>query len=505
MSDNLFIRIYDTRESIIIHHYVVDQVVSLDKTYMRISRQNAETLSQKNIESVYKAAGILGIIQIGILDYLLYIKDSRKVGNIGNTEIFEITEVDFVLISFDHDGISKEVSCIIDGLRHMFKQGYYYSSNYDLTNSLQAQKSIKVANTGAYDIIRDANPAYLWNYEMLNRFVEYQGFITNCICGYVNIHTEQIDSRSFSYILISRRSHMNAGTYNNKRGIDETGNVANFVETEQIVILDNNVFSFVQLRGTSPLYYSNKKEIQRPEYLPMAFNKHVQELAKSYKLVFFINLMNCLKENEQILTEKFESLIKENEYKNVKYSFFDIDNEIKDFDQENENLEKFLNGVENIFQIFKFFGIFTMGENKFHSEQIGVIRTNCYDGLMRSNYVQMKIGWRMLAIQLQNLGIDVADFFHTSGDNLIANVDDINIFENIIAGINLNDTHLRQKSSFPSVFKQIWIENNKYIATHYKGDEKETVSDSLRQKCVEVMLHKTSLNQYSSKYNHITL
>lgn len=37
-------------------------------------------------------------------------------------------------------------------------------------------------------------------------------------------------------VLISRRRHAMAGTRYNARGLDDTGNVANYVESEQIIV-----------------------------------------------------------------------------------------------------------------------------------------------------------------------------------------------------------------------------------------------------------------------------
>ena len=39
------------------------------------------------------------------------------------------------------------------------------------------------------------------------------------------------------------------------RGVDDDGHVANFVETEQLVTLDKSCTSFVQIRGSVPLFW----------------------------------------------------------------------------------------------------------------------------------------------------------------------------------------------------------------------------------------------------------
>jgi SacI homology domain len=71
------------------------------------------------------------------------------------------------------------------------------------------------------------------------------------------------ESKSFLLTLISRRSVKRAGLRYLRRGVDEEGNVANSVETEQIlppVDWDTNpdakIYSFVQYRGSIPLFFS---------------------------------------------------------------------------------------------------------------------------------------------------------------------------------------------------------------------------------------------------------
>jgi hypothetical protein len=77
--------------------------------------------------------------------------------------------------------------------------------------------------------------------------------------------------------VIARRSRYFAGTRFLKRGVNEMGHVANEVETEQIVMTNDSplvheteapcshVTSFVQLRGSIPLYWSQDISIIAPK------------------------------------------------------------------------------------------------------------------------------------------------------------------------------------------------------------------------------------------------
>ncbi|KAG8719790.1 hypothetical protein FRC09_010619, partial [Ceratobasidium sp. 395] len=68
------------------------------------------------------------------------------------------------------------------------------------------------------------------------------------------------DAQVVEYAIISRRSRDRAGLRYQRRGIDEDSNVANFVETEGLLRVErfgsDNVFSYVQIRGSIPLFWS---------------------------------------------------------------------------------------------------------------------------------------------------------------------------------------------------------------------------------------------------------
>ena len=72
----------------------------------------------------------------------------------------------------------------------------------------------------------------------------------------------------YHQVLISRRSRFRAGTRFAKRGADESGAVANYVETEQIcLVVDDHhflqqIFSHVQTRGSIPLLWASPTDIK---------------------------------------------------------------------------------------------------------------------------------------------------------------------------------------------------------------------------------------------------
>ncbi|ELU44961.1 Sca1-like protein [Rhizoctonia solani AG-1 IA] len=72
--------------------------------------------------------------------------------------------------------------------------------------------------------------------------------------------TENGDPQVIEYAVISRRSRDRAGLRYQRRGIDDDAHVANFVETEGLVraarMGSDNVFSYLQIRGSIPLFWS---------------------------------------------------------------------------------------------------------------------------------------------------------------------------------------------------------------------------------------------------------
>lgn len=100
--------------------------------------------------------------------------------------------------------------------------------------------------------------------------------------------------------IISRRSIYRAGTRYIKRGIDEDGHCANTVETEQILSVAGHTLSFLQLRASIPIFWSQPGYKYRPppivdrpksESFP-TFQKHFAELFEFYsKRVIVLNLV----------------------------------------------------------------------------------------------------------------------------------------------------------------------------------------------------------------------
>lgn len=117
--------------------------------------------------------------------------------------------------------------------------------------------------------------------------------------------------------VLSRLSCRRAGTRFNSRGIDDDGNVANFVETETVLWHPSGLcFSYVQVRGSVPIFWEqntgllpNQQKIQitrSPEATQSAFDKHFEHLELAYGTVHILNLMSAAKPGEVELTTRYQ-------------------------------------------------------------------------------------------------------------------------------------------------------------------------------------------------------
>ncbi len=115
--------------------------------------------------------------------------------------------------------------------------------------------------------------------------------------------------------MISRLSWKRAGARFRTRGIDDDGQVANFVETEVLLATGSVCLSYVQVRGSVPLFWQQpsagiqtlqqKVEITRPAQATQpAFDKHFLDLLEHYHSVHAINLLGQ-KDAESMLSAAY--------------------------------------------------------------------------------------------------------------------------------------------------------------------------------------------------------
>lgn len=89
-----------------------------------------------------------------------------------------------------------------------------------------------------------------------------------------------------------------------RRGVDTDGHVANYVETEQLIHVHNHTLSFVQTRGSVPVFWSQAGYRYNPRPRLEKGQDNIILHAEIFKVFFFFKLIilghNTVKTNLEI-------------------------------------------------------------------------------------------------------------------------------------------------------------------------------------------------------------
>lgn len=416
---------------------------------------------------VISAFGIVGFIKFLEGYYIILITKRRRVALIGHYTIYKIEDTSMVYIP--HESIRVVHS---DETRYvkMFQNidlasNFYYSYSYDLTHTLQynlstpkrfihdlEEKDVNLSSsissnslnneTQTYGIRTQPHKKFVWNHHLLSDAVKaelHPDWVLYIIHGFIDQLNINVFGKAIYITLIARRSCRYAGTRFLKRGANFQGDVANEVETEQIVhdssisyFNKSHFTSFVQMRGSIPGHWKQEmgKMLAKPAitidfYDPFAetAGAHFNELLKRYGApIIILNLVKSRerKKQECLLSDRLCSAV---DYLNqflpnkhrIIYKNFDMAKKIKD---PNSNVMGHLAEIAK--HVVMKVGIFNnkpkfynqkndtvVGQypNDFGSLQTGIVRTNCVDCLDRTNTAQFAIGKCVLGYQLCALGV----------------------------------------------------------------------------------------------------
>ncbi|XP_058798856.1 synaptojanin-1 isoform X2 [Phymastichus coffea] len=363
-----------------------------------------------------------------------------SVGKIYDSEIFRITQTNFIPLHYIQNINDDRIAEV----RKVLNSGTFYFSwssgtDHPLDITLSAQQRYAA---------RCTDNRFFWNRMLhihLLRFgVNTDIWLLKAVCGSVEIRTVYVGHRQARAVLISRLSCERAGTRFNVRGTNDDGHVANFVETEQIIYLDNEVSSYIQTRGSIPLFWeqpgiqvgSHKVKISRGfECSAPAFDRHFKLLKNRYGNQVIVNLLasnfTSTKEGEALLSQLFQDHQNSSNHTDMPHILFDYHQECRAGNI--KNLMKLKDKVSVYMDEFSFFH--SIGQ-EILKLQNGTIRTNCLDCLDRTNCVQTFLALEILQKQLIALKL--------------------NEKQQIIA-------------RFDEVFRQMWINNGNEISKIYAG------------------------------------
>ncbi|OXB66556.1 hypothetical protein ASZ78_010835 [Callipepla squamata] len=267
-------------------------------------------------EKLMDAYGCLGELQLksgnARLHFLVLVTGCTSVGKILDAEVYKITATDFCPLQEE----TKEEERVT-ALRKILNSGMFYfswpnaGSNFDLTVRAQKQG----------DNHYESGNSFFWNQLLHVPFRHYQvncsDWLLKVICGVVDIRTVYASHKKAKACLISRISCERAGARFHIRGVNDDGHVSNFVETEQTIYLDDDVSSFVQIRGSVPLFWeqpglqvgSHHLRLNRGlEANAPAFDRHMVLLKEQYGKQVIVNLLGS-RGGEEVLNRAFKKLL----------------------------------------------------------------------------------------------------------------------------------------------------------------------------------------------------
>ena len=278
--------------------------------------------------------GVIGIIILEQETYLIVITKASLVCTISKKEIYKVLDTNFIKLTENFEDVeikseekeekkenkeNKDLD-LINQLKEKFKNGFYYSNGYDLANSLTSQNQIQSYFTkekkliSDYDYIDEGNKNFLANFKLTSQLVPLKKkqnikyFFSNCIYG--NIESFVYEKEKLEIILISRRYLWNYGIFNFRRGLSKYGGNSNQIETEIILIHDNNeVYSNIYLSSYLPIYFKNKKYSEM-NVVNKAFIKYFKTLSDEYNFLFLFAIKNEDKDDKYI--NKFKTLLRQN-------------------------------------------------------------------------------------------------------------------------------------------------------------------------------------------------
>ncbi|XP_069608755.1 phosphatidylinositide phosphatase SAC2 isoform X1 [Ranitomeya imitator] len=325
---------------------------------------------------------------------------------------------------------------LLEELFKMFmdSDSFYYSWTYNLTNSVQRQNTTEVLDQPLW---KRVDERFFWNRQMLQDLIELEedqgrSWILPIIQGFVQIeelvvsYNESSDDEKsspetppqeatcvddvhprFLVALISRRSRHRAGMRYKRRGVDKNGNVANYVETEQFIHVHNHTLSFVQTRGSVPVFWSqagyrynprprlDKGEVETNLYFCSHFNKELE----IYKKQVLINLVDQTG-REKIIGDAYMKQVLMFNCSNLTYVTFDFHEHCRGM--KFENVQTLTDAISDIILDMKWCWVDQAGVI---CKQDGIFRVNCMDCLDRTNVVQAAIARVVMEQQLKKLGV----------------------------------------------------------------------------------------------------
>ncbi|KAK1125853.1 hypothetical protein K0M31_005391 [Melipona bicolor] len=421
---------------------------------------------------------------------------------------------------------------ILEELNKIFTEtdSFYFCQTGDITNSLQrlcvaeSQQNDKEQNKPLWERVDDR---FFWNKHMLQDIINLKTdkanlWILPVIQGYVQIEKckvevgidEQPHHETFNLAIISRRSRFRAGTRYKRRGVDDEGKCANYVETEQLVWYHDHQVSFVQVRGSVPVYWSQPGYKYKPPpcidrdeaETQVAFEKHFTEELGLYGPICIVNLVEQTGK-EKIIWEAYSNHVLNYNHPDITYTTFDFHEYCRGMHFENVSIL-----VNALATVLTDIGYCWHDKQGTICMQKGVFRVNCIDCLDRTNVVQTALGKAVMEMQFSKLGLIPPDGtlptnIRQTFQLLWANNGDI--ISKQYAGTNaLKGDYTRTgERKFTGLMKDGMNSANRYYLNRFKDVYRQGTIDLMLGNCVneEVFQERTEEEDNAATAIHVKL
>ena len=250
----------------------------------RLTLKSVAVADTSNCEKI-DFFSVLGLYCFYDYKFMVFVTKVDKISDF--MDIYQIKDYKIIPIKVPSDKDDEnETNYFVRLLKKGFNQcRMYFSMNHKIDLTLTYQQQMEKSD---YNKTRTE---FIWNDQSLKTLRDFwPGAITcltdrcpNVIGGFVKQYR--------NFLLISRKGNKNGGCHTWNRGSDENGNVANFMETEEIFFReDGHTFSHVEIRGSCPLFWSQypTMQITRPfRFGPESesfrrFELHFDKLEKLY-------------------------------------------------------------------------------------------------------------------------------------------------------------------------------------------------------------------------------
>ncbi len=465
---------------------------SAAKAVVEVVKENelrALTLQRLTSKPIH---GCLGLINVGQDLFVAVVTGAQEVGAIRPGEVvMRITSVSFYCVdraTWDETLISEASASQIEAhdsygpghegavtqpslyehpctsLKKLLSTGTFYfakGGTFDLSTRLD--KRLADAAKHAHDISR-YDGRFVWNNYMIEPLISFRErldrhdrarvdagcFLLLAIQGFVGAFevpvapnplppaaasSETAASSSSgakaagTLALISRLSWKRAGTRFNTRGVDDDGNVANFVETETLFSDGTLTATFVQVRGSVPLFWEQqglqafnaKIQITRSRGASQpAFDRHFADLISHYSRVHAINLLGT-RDAETVLTAAYAEHMRHSAAEAIAplpgdEPISSRGEPVEDDGSERIGLTNFdfhtvsrnTGGIDGVRSELRYLGPVQLKRKAFGfslidnasgqllRRQKGIFRTNCLDCLDRTNVIEDMLSRSML-------------------------------------------------------------------------------------------------------------